>query len=71
MKEQKIVIEIDHEGKLTADAEGFTGDACLKEIDRLLEGIAASREIIEHKPEADDQRLANRGRRTQSTEKKR
>ena len=71
MKEQKIVIEIDHEGKLTADAEGFTGDACLKELDKLLEGIAAYREVVERKPEAGDQRLATRGRRTLSTEKKR
>ena len=71
MKEQKIVIEIDHEGKLTAEAEGFTGDACLKELDRLLEGIAAHRETVERKPEVNDQRVSTRGRRTVSTEKKR
>ena len=69
MKEQKIVIEIDHEGKLTADAEGFTGDACLKDIERLLEGLAPAWDTVERKPEAGERRVASRT--TISTGKKR
>lgn len=52
MKEQKITIEIDHYGRLTADAEGFSGDACLKDIEKLLDGMASIQETIERKPEA-------------------
>ena len=37
MQKQKITIEIDSEGKLSADAEGFTGDTCIKELEKLLE----------------------------------
>lgn len=52
MKEQKIVIEIDHEGRISADAEGFTGDACLKDLERLLEGLSPGAPEVERKPEA-------------------
>ena len=69
MREQKIVIEIDHEGKLTADAEGFSGDACIRDIEKLLEGLAASWDTVERKSEADDRRAARRS--TVSTGKKR
>lgn len=53
MKEQRITIEIDGEGKMTADAEGFTGDACLRDIDKLLDGIAAAREETSRKTDDD------------------
>lgn len=69
MKEQQIVIEIDHEGKLTADAEGFSGNACIKDIERLLEGLATAWDTVERKPEAGERRVASR--RTISTGKKR
>ncbi|MFN4243045.1 MAG: hypothetical protein ACK4PI_07385 [Tepidisphaerales bacterium] len=36
MKEQRIEIEIDEHGRLKADAHGFTGDTCLKELEKLL-----------------------------------
>ena len=52
MKEQRITIEIDAEGRITADAEGFGGDACLQELQRLLEGLATGVATIERKPDA-------------------
>ncbi|MBM4367904.1 MAG: hypothetical protein FJ102_16950 [Deltaproteobacteria bacterium] len=52
MKEQRITIEIDHEGRITADADGFTGDACLKDLERLLEGLAPGSATVDRKPDA-------------------
>jgi hypothetical protein len=52
MKEQRIKIEISNEGKITADAEGFSGDACLKDLERLLEGLAPGTSTLDRK--ADD-----------------
>ncbi len=40
MEEEKIIIEIDEEGRITADLEGFTGEVCEVEIKALLEGLA-------------------------------
>lgn len=51
MKEQRITIEIDRDGRITADAEGFSGDACLRDLDRLLEGLAAGIASAERKPD--------------------
>jgi hypothetical protein len=52
MKEQRITIEIDREGRITADADGFSGDACLHELERLLEGLAPGKATLERKPES-------------------
>lgn len=52
MKEHRITIEIDDEGRISADADGFTGDLCLKELDRLLEGLGAGRATTARKPDA-------------------
>jgi hypothetical protein len=52
MKEKRITIEIDANGKMTADAEGFSGDACLRDLDKLLDGLTAGAATIERKPEA-------------------
>jgi len=61
MKEQRITIEIDECGKITADAEGFSGDACLRDLDKLLEGLAAAREEASRKPdEADAKAMARK-----------
>lgn len=49
MKEQKIVVEIDRNGRITADAEGFTGDACLKDLEKLLEGLGSLSESTTRK----------------------
>jgi len=51
MKEQRITIDIDESGAMHADAEGFSGDACVKELERLLEGLASRVEQIERKPQ--------------------
>jgi len=60
MKEQRITIEIDREGRIHADADGFSGDACLKELDRLLEDIAAATVSIDRKPTAPATTVASR-----------
>jgi hypothetical protein len=52
MKEQRITIEIDHEGRITADAEGFSGDACLRDLERLLEGLAPGKATLDRKPDS-------------------
>ena len=39
MREQRIVIEIDADGQLSAEADGFSGDTCLTELARLLDGL--------------------------------
>ena len=57
MKEHRITIEIDEEGRIVADAEGFSGDVCLKDLDRLLDGLAAGRRSTERKPDADRTRV--------------
>lgn len=52
MKEQRIIIEIDGDGRITADAEGFTGDTCLRDVERLLEGLAPGTATVDRKPDA-------------------
>lgn len=68
MKEQRITIQIDHEGRITADAEGFTGDACMKDLERLLEGLAPAVSSVQRKPDAGNARVVVA--RTQSVGKK-
>lgn len=68
MKEQRITIEIDHEGRITADADGFTGDACLKDLERLLEGLAPGTATMARKPDAGTAHVKTT--RTQSVGKK-
>jgi hypothetical protein len=52
MKEQRITVEIDREGRITANAEGFSGDACLRDLERLLEGLSPGTSTLERKPDA-------------------
>lgn len=68
MKEQRITIEIDHEGRIIADADGFTGDACLKDLERLLEGLASGTATVDRKPDASTARVMTT--RTQGVGKK-
>lgn len=68
MKEQRITIEIDHEGRITADADGFTGGACLKDLERLLDGLAPGTASLDRKPDAGTARVTST--RTQSVGKK-
>lgn len=51
MKEQKITIEIDREGRISADAEGFIGDACLRDLEKLLEDLSPGIELVDRKPD--------------------
>jgi len=67
MKEQRIVIEIDPQGRITADAEGFSGDACLRDLDRLLDQLAPGQASVKRKPDAEAHLV---GRRTQSVGRK-
>jgi hypothetical protein len=57
MKEQRITVEIDRDGKITADAEGFTGDACLRDLERLLEGLSPGTVTLDRKPGAGTGRI--------------
>jgi hypothetical protein len=50
MKEQRITVHIDRDGRISADADGFSGDACLKDLERLLEGLAPGVATVERKP---------------------
>ncbi len=52
MKEQKIVIDIGPDGSLRLDADGFSGDACIAEIEKLLEATAGLCVRVDRKPEA-------------------
>jgi len=58
MKEQRITVEIDREGRITADAEGFGGDACLRDLERLLEGLSPGTATLERKPDAAAHRVS-------------
>lgn len=57
MKEQRIVVEIGSDGRISADAEGFSGDACLRELERLLEGLSPGAASIERAPDAGSARV--------------
>lgn len=38
--EQRIDIEIDENGVISAKTEGFKGETCIEELQKLLEGLA-------------------------------
>ncbi len=68
MKEQRITIEIDHDGRITADADGFSGDACLRDLEQLLDGLAPGTTTVARKPDSGTARVMTT--RTQSMGKK-
>lgn len=45
MVEERIVVKIDEEGKISAYTEGFQGEACLEQLEELLAGIADLNDI--------------------------
>jgi len=51
LKEQRVTIEIDREGRISADAEGFSGDACLRDLEKLLEDLSPGIEVVDRKPD--------------------
>jgi len=52
VKEQTIRVEIDPTGRITADADGFTGDTCLRDLERLLRDLSPGTASVDRKPEA-------------------
>lgn len=70
MREQKIEIEIDEHGRIKADAHGFVGDACIKDIEKILANCPGAWMRIDRKPDdktsktktVADNQLKNRGR---------
>lgn len=52
MKERRIAITIGADGALSAEADGFEGDACLDALDALLQDLASGPATIERKPDA-------------------
>ena len=49
MKKHTIVIDIDGEGRLTADADGFEGGQCVRDIERLLADLASTPADVKRK----------------------
>lgn len=49
MRELKITLDIGPDGAVTADADGFTGDACLRDLERLLADLATPPEVLQRK----------------------
>jgi hypothetical protein len=49
VKENKIVIEIARDGRIVADADGFDGDACLRDLERLLDEASPGQDLVERK----------------------
>lgn len=47
-KQVEIIVEIDEKGEITMKAEGFTGGACLKEIEALMKGMNLGGATITH-----------------------
>lgn len=37
--EKRIIIELDENGKITAETEGVTGEVCLEKLDEILNDI--------------------------------
>ena len=70
MKTHRIIVEIDRNGRITADAEGFQGDACLKDLDRLLEGLGIEGAVVERKSDAWKTSVSRTGRTTQAVGRK-
>ena len=49
MREQRIEIEIDKHGRIKADAHGFTGDACIKDLEKILADCPAAWVSVDRK----------------------
>ncbi len=69
MKEQRITVEIDADGTVSADAEGFTGEQCVEELGKLLAGLAAPHARVDRKPDT-GAGVTRRAARTVGTGKK-
>ncbi|MDM8563397.1 DUF2997 domain-containing protein [Candidatus Marithioploca araucensis] len=45
MPEQRITVTIDEKGQITAKTAGFQGEACLDELQSLLEDLGTIHEV--------------------------
>ena len=45
MPEQRITVTIDEQGNLSATTAGFTGEACLDELEALLGDVADLQDV--------------------------
>jgi hypothetical protein len=59
MRELRIAVEIDQDGRITADADGFSEDMCLRDLQTLLDGLA-DWETVERKPDVQERGSALR-----------
>ncbi len=71
MKEQKIIVKIESDGKISAEAEGFAGDTCLAELERLLDGLAITWVDVRRKTDEGDKLLTKKSNKSVSKETKR
>ncbi|HIG20509.1 MAG TPA: DUF2997 domain-containing protein [Candidatus Poseidoniales archaeon] len=61
MKEQRIVVTIDADGKMSAKTTGLKGETCIEELEALLaelaelDGVEHTREYHEKEPRASQQ----------------
>ena len=57
VEEHVIVVEIDEEGRIVADTQGFSGDTCVAELERLLRNVGYEGAVVERKEDAPVQRV--------------
>ncbi len=60
MKETRIVVDIAEDGALSVEASGFEGDACLRQIESLLEGLASAPQTVTRKAATPPQQTIRR-----------
>ena len=54
--EKTIIFEISPDGSITADADGFVKDTCLKELEALLKQVQSEPLVVERKDESESRR---------------
>lgn len=47
--EHRIEVRIDEQGRITAEALGFTGDLCVREMEKLLAALSSGCTKVERK----------------------
>ncbi len=60
MAEERITITIDAEGKVQASTEGFKGDVCIEELEKLLGDLVELEKITETDEHHQQVRIAHR-----------
>ena len=64
MKEYRITVEIDEEGRISADAGGFEGETCLTALEELLDELGGPTSEVKKKSEAFRTGVKTRGKGT-------